>query len=120
MAAAYSANDDGTIELPFDVETGERIPEVWARWLEWDPVLRARVPEGAETLRNMRAVWIDSGRHDEYHLELGATAFHREVVAAGTPPERVHFELFAGTHRGLTWRYPLSLAFLVERLSITL
>jgi hypothetical protein len=32
----------------------------------------------------------------------------------------VHFELFAGTHRGLTWRYPLSLAWLVERLSITL
>ena len=30
-------------------------------------------------------------------------------------PERVHFELFAGTHRGLTWRYPLSLAFLVAR-----
>ncbi len=32
----------------------------------------------------------------------------------------MHFELFAGTHRGLTWRYPLSLAFLVGRLSITL
>jgi hypothetical protein len=29
----------------------------------------------------------------------------------------VHFELFSGTHRGLTWRYPLSLAWLVERLS---
>ena len=120
MAAAYSANDDGTIELPFDVETGERIPEVWTRWLHWDPVLRARVPEGAAILRDLRAVWIDSGRFDEYHLELGATAFHREVVAAGTPSECVHFELFPGTHRGLTWRYPLSLAFLVGRLSSTL
>ena len=38
----------------------------------------------------------------------------------GSPPERVHFELFAGTHRGLTWRYPLSLAFLVGGLSSTL
>jgi hypothetical protein len=65
----------------------------------------------------MRAIWIDSGRDDEYHLDLGATAFHHEVVAAGIPEERVHFELFAGTHRGLTWRYPLSLAWLVERLS---
>jgi len=34
--------------------------------------------------------------------------------------ERVHFELFPGTHRGLTWRYPLSLSFLISRLSITL
>jgi hypothetical protein len=119
MAAAYSANDDGTIDLPFDIETGERIPEVWARWLHWDPVLRAREPEGREVLRNMRAVWIDSGRSDEYFLELGAIAFHREVLAAGLPADRVHFELFPGTHRGLTWRYPLSLDFLVGALSIT-
>ena len=115
MAAAYSNN-----ELPFDVETGELDPDVWERWLEWDPVMRARQPEGREVLKNMQAVWIDSGRTDEYHLELGATAFHREVVAAGTPTENVHFELFEGTHRGLTWRYPLSLAFLVGRLSSTL
>ncbi len=120
MAAAYSARPDGSVELPFDIETGERIDEVWQRWLRFDPVLLAREPAHAETLRNMRGIWIDSGRNDEYHLELGATAFHREVVAAGTPADRVHFELFAGTHRGLTWRYPLSLAWLVERLSITL
>lgn len=115
MAAAYSNN-----ALPFDVETGERIEEVWQQWLRWDPVLLARDDAHRETLRNMRAIWIDSGRSDEYLLDLGATAFHREVVAAGTPGENVHFELFEGTHRGLTWRYPLSLAFLVGRLSITL
>ena len=120
MAAAYSANDDGSVELPFDIETAERIPEVWTRWLQWDPVFRAREPEGAEILRNLQGVWIDAGRSDEYHLDLGAIAFHREVVAAGPPSERVHYELFPGTHRGLTWRYPLSLAFLVGRLSITL
>jgi S-formylglutathione hydrolase FrmB len=115
MAAAYSNN-----ELPFDLETGELDPDVWERWLEWDPVLRGRSPEGRDVLRDMRAIWIDSGRNDEYHLELCATAFHREVVAAGTPTENVHFALFEGTHRGLTWRYPLSLAFLIGRLSITL
>jgi S-formylglutathione hydrolase FrmB len=120
MAAAYSARVDGTVDLPFDLETGEIDAEVWKRWLAWDPVRRARDPEGREVLRNLRAIWIDSGRDDEYHLELGAIAFHREVLAAGTPADRVHFELFEGTHRGLAWRYPLSLMFLVERLSITL
>ncbi len=120
MAAAYSARADGTVDLPFDIETGERIDEVWQRWLRFDPVLLAREPRHAETLRNMRAIWIDSGRDDEYHLDLGATAFHREVVAAGTPADRVHFELFDGTHRGLTWRYPLSLRWLVDGLSINL
>jgi S-formylglutathione hydrolase FrmB len=120
MAAAYSARADGTVELPFDIETGERIDEVWQRWLRFDPVLLAREPQHAKTLRNLRAIWIDSGRDDDYHLELGAEAFHREVIAAETPAECVHFELFPGTHRGLTWRYPLSLAWLVERLSISL
>jgi hypothetical protein len=117
MCAAYSSNPDGTIDLPFDIETAELVPEVWARWLRFDPVVLAREPEHAETLRNMQAIWIDSGRSDEYHLDLGSIAFHREVVAAGTPADRVHLELFAGTHRGLGWRYPLSLQFLVERLS---
>jgi hypothetical protein len=120
MAAAYSARPDGSVELPFDIETGELIPEVWARWLRFDPVRLAREDSHRETLRNLRAVWIDAGRADEYHLELGAIAFHREVVAAGVPEDRVHFELFEGKHGGLTWRYPLSLAFLVERLSSTL
>jgi hypothetical protein len=120
MAAAYSAREDGSVELPFDVETGERLRDVWERWLRWDPVLLAREEPHRETLSNLRAVWIDAGRRDEYYLDLGATAFHREVLASGIDPACVHFELFDGTHRGLTWRYPLSLAFLVERLSITL
>ncbi len=117
MAAAYSARDDGTVELPFDIETGERIDEVWQRWLRFDPVVLAREPQHAETLRNLRAVWIDSGASDDYFLDLGATAFHREVVAAGLPAERLHFELFPGTHSGVMWRYPLSLAWLVDRLA---
>jgi S-formylglutathione hydrolase FrmB len=120
MAAAYSPRDDGSVELPFDTETGERDDSVWKRWLEWDPVLLARRDEYRATLRGLHAVWIDSGSRDEYYLDLGATAFHREVLASGIDPDRVRFELFDGTHRGLTWRYPLSLAFLVERLSITL
>jgi hypothetical protein len=120
MSAAYSARNDGTIDFPFDPETAEVDAEVWARWLRFDPVLLAREEPHRETLRSMRAIWIDAGRRDQYHLDLGAVAFHREVVAAGVPEERVHFELFDGTHSGLTWRYPLALAFLVEGLSSAL
>lgn len=115
MAAAFSGG-----ELPFDLATGDAIDEIWQRWLAWDPVLLAREERNRVTLRGLQAVWIDAGRSDEFFLDLAAIAVHREVVAAGTPADRVHFELFDGTHRGLTWRYPLSLAFLVERLSITL
>jgi hypothetical protein len=68
----------------------------------------------------MRGIWIDSGRSDDYHLDLGATAFHREVMAAGTAADRVHFELFDGRHARIGWRYPLSLEWLVGRLSSAL
>jgi S-formylglutathione hydrolase FrmB len=104
MSAAYSGG-----ELPFDLETGEVIDDVWQRWLAWDPVLMAREPRYADALRGMRAIWIDAGRSDEFFLDLGAIAFRREVEAAGVPEE-------VG-HSGTSWRYPLSLAFLVERLS---
>ena len=41
MAACYSANADGSIDLPFEPETGRLRPEVWERWLAWDPVRMA-------------------------------------------------------------------------------
>ena len=115
MAACWSADADGTVRLPFDVETGELIPDIWNRWLAADPVRMA--PGHAEALRAMRAIWLDAGRGDEYSLDLATTAFRREVLAAGVPEERIHFELFEGGHNNVAWRYPLALAWLAERLA---
>lgn len=117
MAAAYSSNDDGTIDLPFDLETGALRPDVFARWLRFDPVHMARTPAGADALRGLRGIWIDAGKSDEYFLDLGAAEFRRAVGEAGVADDVVRFELFAGKHGGITWRYPLALAWLVERLS---
>jgi S-formylglutathione hydrolase FrmB len=117
MAAAYSPRDDGSVEPVFDVETGQTYPEVFERWLKWDPVRMAREPRVADALREMRAIWIDSGKSDEYFLDLGATAFRRALEEIGVPDEVVRFELFDGRHGNINWRYPLSLAWLVERLS---
>jgi hypothetical protein len=114
-AAAFSPGGDGGVDLPFRVDTGELVPEIWQRWLAWDPVRIAR--ERGEAVRSAQAVWIDAGRNDEYHLDLGATAFHDAVLAAGADPDTVHFELHEGGHRGTNWRLPLSLAFLAERLA---
>jgi S-formylglutathione hydrolase FrmB len=114
-AAAYSPTLDGGVELPFTLDTAEIVPEVWERWLAWDPVRLAAMHAGA--LRAARGIWIDAGRNDEYHLDLGAEAFRQAVGRAGVTDQVVHFELFEGTHRNTSWRYPLSLAFLAERLA---
>ncbi|MGH2709758.1 MAG: alpha/beta hydrolase [Actinomycetota bacterium] len=113
VAAAYSADPDGTPRLPFDIETGRLLPEVWERWLALDPV---RMVSGhAEELRSMRAIYIDAGKRDEYFLDLGAEAFRRELEAAGVTG--YFFELFDATHMMIEYRYPKSLAYLAERLS---
>jgi len=41
VAACFSAAGDGTPELPFDPVTGVLRPDVWQRWLDWDPVRMA-------------------------------------------------------------------------------
>ena len=114
-ACAYSPREDGSVELPFRIETAELVPEVWEQWLARDPV-RLAASRG-DALRQARAIWIDAGRNDEYRLDLAAVAFHEAVRAAGVSDEVVRFELHEGTHRGTNWRHSLSLAFLAERLA---
>ena len=115
MAACYSTDADGTVRLPFDPETARLVPEIWDRWLAWDPV--RMVPDRAEAVRGLRAVWIDAGTRDEYFLDLGAEAFRREVAAVGLQDDRVRFELFEGAHGGIDWRYPEAIGWLAERLA---
>jgi hypothetical protein len=113
MAACYSAEEDGTVRLPFDPATSELIPDVWERWLDWDPV--RMVPGHADALRGMRAIYIDAGKRDQWYLDLGAEAFRRALEKIGVTD--VFFELFDATHMGIEYRYPKSLKYLAERLS---
>ena len=113
MAACYSADPDGTIRLPFDVATGALVPDVWERWLAWDPVRMAG--RHAEALRSLRAVYVDAGKRDEFYLDLGAEAFRRALAELGVTD--VYFELFDATHMGIEYRYPLGVKYLAERLA---
>jgi S-formylglutathione hydrolase FrmB len=112
-AAAFSADQDGTVRLPFDATSGRLVEDVWERWLAWDPV--RMVPRYADALRGLTAVWIDAGTRDEWFLDLGAVAFRDALADIGVTD--VHFELFDATHMGIDYRYPLSLRYLAERLS---
>ncbi len=115
VSACFSAQDDGTPVLPFDPHTGRLRDNVWERWLAWDPV--RMVPDHADALRSLRALWIDGGTRDEWFLDLGAVAFRDALAEIGV--HDVAFELFDATHGGIGWRYPLALAYLAQRLSVT-
>ncbi|GLY06277.1 alpha/beta hydrolase-fold protein [Actinoplanes sp. NBRC 101535] len=113
-SAAFSADPDGTPRLPFDPRTGQLIPELWERWLAWDPV--RMIDRYADALRGLSAVWIDAGTRDEWFLDLGAEAFHDGLRRIGVPADRIHFELFPAGHGAIDYRYPLAVAWLAERL----
>jgi S-formylglutathione hydrolase FrmB len=115
VSACFSANQDGTVELPFDSRSGKLRPEIWQRWLDWDPV--KMVPKYAGALRSARAIWIDAGVRDEWFLDLGATAFRAALLDNGIAEDVIRFELFEGSHGGIDYRYPMSLGWLCQRMA---
>jgi S-formylglutathione hydrolase FrmB len=113
MAACYSTDEDGTVHVPYEPLTGELKPDVWERWLAWDPVRMA--PRHADALRSLKAIYIDAGNRDDAYLDLSAEAFRRSLESIGIDDYR--FELFDGTHAGIEWRYPLAVQYLAEQLA---
>lgn len=113
-AAAYSPDpaNPGKALLPFDVATGRLHDDVWAQWLDRDPVRMA--PVHGDALRSMRRIYLDAGRSDEFYLDLGAQAFAAELDALGVT---YTLDLFDGKHGGLTYRYPGAIRELVRALS---
>jgi Putative esterase len=113
-ACAYSPDPDrpGEARLPFEPSTGRLIPDVWAQWLECDPVRMAE--PHAEALGSLRRVYLDAGRQDEFFLDLGAQAFSDELTRLGV---KHTLELFDGRHGGISYRYPAAIRALVTALA---
>jgi S-formylglutathione hydrolase FrmB len=106
-AAAYSPDPDdpkAPPRMPFEIATGRLVDDVWAEWLEHDPV--RMVPRHADALRTMRRIYLDAGRSDEAFLDLGAQAVSAELTRHGIDHT---LELFEGRHGGISWRYPLAI-----------
>ncbi|MBI5650966.1 MAG: esterase [Chloroflexi bacterium] len=106
MAACYSPNPNAPhgFDLPIDLETGELRAEVWARWLEWDPV--QLVDKHLDALRSLRLIYLDAGLRDEFNLQYGARIFAKRLKERGI--NFVHEEFDDG-HFDIQYRYDVSL-----------
>ena len=113
FAAAYSADADRTIRLPYDIATAEVIPELWERWLEWD--YPALVELHANALRELRAIYFDAGSHDDWYVDLTMEWMRRRLGQIGV--RDLHTELFDAAHAGIEYRYPRGIRYLAERLT---
>jgi len=114
MAACYSPNPAAPLgfDLPFDLETGERIDAVWERWLAFDPL--HAVAEHADALRALDHLHLECGLADEFHLQWGTRRLSRELTRLGVA--HVHEE-HPGGHRGIDARTLALLPRLVRALS---
>lgn len=106
MASCYAPNPIAEIgfDLPFALETGDMIDAVWQRWLQHDPV--TLVERHADALRSLRTYYLDCGRWDEHHLQLGARIYCRKLRALDVPHT---YEEFEGGHHNTAHRYEQSL-----------
>ncbi len=117
MAAAYSPNPRARpfpIDFPFDLETCELKPDVWARWLEHDPV--QMVDRYAGNLKKLRLLFLDCGTRDEFNLHFGARVLVKKLKALGVPHE---YEEFDDGHLNVQYRYDVSLPKMMGALQST-
>src|SRR5207253_639283 len=106
MSACYSpdASRPLKLRLPFDTRTGEIIQEVWARWLEHDPV--RMVERYADELRKLKLLYIDGGTRDEFALDLGARILAARLLGHDIPFVQEEFD---DGHFNISYRYDRSL-----------
>jgi enterochelin esterase family protein len=115
MASCYSPDEAAPsgFRLPYNENTGEPDPEIWARWKTNDPVEMVRDPAFADALKSQRLVYLECGSNDEYQLHLGMRQFVsvlEELCIAHEVAE------FPDNHRGLNYRYDESLPKLARAL----
>jgi enterochelin esterase-like enzyme len=114
MAASYDPDVSQFlgIRLPADPETAELIAERWANWQAHDPVNMADA--AAPALKTLKAVYIDCGDRDQFHLAFGARRLHRALTRLGVPHR---YEEFPDDHSSVDYRMDESLPFLARALA---
>jgi len=116
LAMAASYDPDPTqflgIRLPADPETAELMPERWANWLAHDPAVL--VESTAANLKQLKALYIDCGDRDQFHLVFGARRLHRALTRLDVAHR---YEEFPDDHSSVDYRMDESLPFLARALS---
>lgn len=108
MSAFYSPRGED-FDLPFDLETGEIIQDVWEKWLEKDPV--RLVDKYIDNIKRLKMFFIDVGKKDEFHIQYGSRILHKKLSKYGI---NHYYEEFNDGHLGISYRYDISLS-LIEK-----
>jgi enterochelin esterase-like enzyme/predicted nucleotidyltransferase len=113
MAATYDPDPRAPngFRLPFNLETGEVLPERWKKWRDNDPV--NLVTRYRDNLKSLRGIYIDCGWRDQYHIQYGS-----RILAKRLQQARIKhvYEEFDDNHSDIDYRMDVSLPFLSRAL----
>jgi S-formylglutathione hydrolase FrmB len=84
LASCYSPNPAKPpfyVDLPVSYPTGELIPEIWQKWLDYDPIVsyRSRMPE----LKRLKGILLDVGVRDEWDYHYAHRILSKRLTEAG-------------------------------------
>ncbi len=113
MAATYDPDPKAPngFRVPFNLESGELIPGRWKNWRANDPV--NMVAKHKANLKKLRAIWVDCGWRDQYHIQYGSRLLSARLADAGI---RHRYEEFDDDHSDIDYRMDRSLPFLYTAL----
>jgi len=112
-AAAWSPSPAGPygfgegFEFPVNLLTAALRDDVWRRWLAADPVRMVDEARWRAGLSQMRAIYLDAGRSDEYNLQLATRQLAAKLAQHGLSCQHEEFD---GGHSNTSHRYERSLA----------
>lgn len=115
MASCYSPNPkrkEYNFDLPFDIYSGEIIPQVWNKWLKFDPA--RQISRYKNNLKKLKLIFVDCGTRDEFNLHAGARIYCENLKKHGI--KYVHQEFNDG-HMNIQYRYDTSFKFISDKIS---
>jgi hypothetical protein len=98
--------------LPVTFDTCEVIEERWTNWLRQGPVVA--IETQADSLRRLKALYIDCGEKGQFNLLYGALRFVQRLNELGIAHR---YQEFPDNHSGVDYRMDESLPFLAQALS---
>src|SRR5687768_10615038 len=113
MAATYDPDPRAPLgfRVPFNLESGEVIEERWRQWRKHDPI--HLVQKHRAGLASLKAIYIDCGWRDQYHIHYGTRVLSARLAAARI---RHTYEEFDDNHSDIDYRMDVSLPFLYRAL----
>ncbi|MBI4376261.1 MAG: enterochelin esterase [Elusimicrobia bacterium] len=113
MAATYDPDPKAPLgfRVPFNLESGEALPERWRRWREHDPI--NLIGRHRSSLKSLRGIYLDCGWRDQYHIHYGMRILSKRLAEAGI---RHRYQEFDDNHSDVDYRMDVSLPFLYKAL----